>query len=504
MSYIKKIFDEFTTWKWSIFIIIILLYGWSIRVTFAANNLEQLPLNQWDIIFTFLSSPFLNIYFYLPFWLFFSSQLIIKEWDYTLLIRLKSFPKWIFHTISRLSPMLFIFQTFSVMISFLVAMGTPVENEWSVWGMTYSPLNNVVFVLQGTGLSPWIILLLQTALLSLFLVTLHVVTASIYVRFPRMNVIAGTSLFLFIGAIISYKIFPAVFVLGNVTNYSILSSAYSTFDSFLPSFILLILIITISLSLIVLWSKGFLQSLAIFLSDHYRFIIYISICLIGIFTQFTHPGLKVLYVWENLYFNFYGVSKDGFSLYIYLYFCIVFLGFVYLFQLHLSNLLNGHIYYLMIRYKSFYRWFFQLMKRTILSVISLLLFLAFATILVGLIQGRTLAFDTTESMTELFPYIFYHFFMNGFLQMLNYILIVFIVSWVWQEAMYSLIALGVLAVAGLPILNTNQWLPSGLNSMGYVTDDGTGVFSTSIVLLIYLLIEIGIIAYLFRKRKISF
>ncbi|MEJ9222329.1 hypothetical protein P4H46_29535, partial [Paenibacillus glucanolyticus] len=229
-----------------------------------------------------------------------------------------------------------------------------------------------------------------------------------------------------------------------------------------------------------------------------------SICLIGIFTQFTHSGLKVLHVWENLYFNFYGVSRDGFSLYIYLYFCIVFLGFVYLFQLHLSNLLNGHIYYLMIRYKSFYRWFFQLMKRTILSVISLLLFLAFATILVGLIQGRTLAFDTTESMTELFPYIFYHFFMNGFLQMLNYILIVFIVSWVWQEAMYSLIALGVLAVAGLPILNTNQWLPSGLNSMGYVTDDGTGVFSTSIVLLIYLLIEIGIIAYLFRKRKISF
>ncbi|WP_165842379.1 hypothetical protein [Paenibacillus xerothermodurans] len=473
----------------------------------AANaDLQQLPLNRWDIIFTFLSDPLLIIFFYLPFWLFFSSQLIINEWDYTLLIRLKSFPKWMLYTIVRISPILLILQFLWIIISFLVTMGIPLENSWSIWGATAAPANNIIYIFQGTGFSPWFILFLQTTLFSLCLITLHAIAASVYARFPRMNVIAGTSVFLFIGAIISYKVFPALpapFMLGMVTNYSILSFSYATFDSVVPAFLLLVSIITVCFSLVSLWSKGKFKSMTNFLNHHYHFLAYSFICLLGITTQFTHSGMKVMTVWENLYFNFYGVSEEGFSLYVYIYFCIVFLGFVYLFQLHLSHVLNGHIYYLMIRYKSFYRWFIQLMKKTALGVLALLVLLAVITIVIGVIQGRTLERYAAQNISELYPYMLYQFFINGFLQLLNYILIVFIISWIWQEATYSLIALGVLFVAGLPLLNTNQWLPSGLNSMGYVAGDSNGVFHITIVLAIYLLIEIGIIVYLFRKRKVS-
>ncbi|AJS61207.1 hypothetical protein [Paenibacillus sp. IHBB 10380] len=505
MRYLKQTLDEFTTWKWIFLMVILFPYGWSIRTTVVANaNLQQLPLNQWDIIFTFLSNPFLNIYFYLPFWLFFSSRLIIKEWDYTLLIRIKSFPKWILYTMIRISPILLILQFLWIVISFLVTMGIPPENSWSIWGSTATSLNNFIFTLQLTGLSPWLVLFLQTALLSLFLITLHVIMASVYVLFPKMSVIAGMGLFLFIGTIISYKVVPDQFNLGRVSNYIILAFSYFSFGSVLPAFIVLTLIITVCFALVILWSKGQFQYVSNFVSDNYRFIVYSLICLIGIASPFINSGMEDMTVWENLYFHFYGVSEDGFSFYVYIYFCIVFLGFVYLFQLHLSHIMDGYIYYLMIRYKSLYRWFGQLMKKTILGVVALLLLLAGITIVLGLMQGRTLEPYATQIIAGRFPYLLYQFFVNGLLQMLNYILIVFIVSWIWQEATYSLIALGVLIVTGLPFLNIHQWLPSGLNSMGYITGDGRGIFHITIVLAIYLLIELGIIFYLFSKRKISF
>ena len=65
-------------------------------------HIHQLAFNKWDIIIEFLHDPFLVIYFLLPFWLFYSSQMIMKEkWDYMLLIRLKSYTKWVFYTFKK-------------------------------------------------------------------------------------------------------------------------------------------------------------------------------------------------------------------------------------------------------------------------------------------------------------------------------------------------------------------------------------------------------------------
>ncbi|MVP01924.1 hypothetical protein [Paenibacillus lutrae] len=495
---------EFLTWKWMFMVLVFVLFGWSTRTKVTAYaNQQELPFNQWDIVFTSLNSPFFILYLLLPFWLFLSGQLLIKEWEYTLLIRLKSFPKWMLYTIVKICPFLLLLQFLWIIESFIVTAGLPQESHWSIWGSTEGPMNVFLFSLQKTGFSPWLILLIQTALISLFLIAIHVLAASVYVLFPKPGVMAGTSVFLFIGAVLSFKVVPASYHYAKVTNYSILSYSYDSFNSVVPPFLVLSFFLFLCFAFIAVRSWAKMRRVFTFLADYYRIPVYIAICVLGIAAPFTHPGVKVTTVWENLYLLFYGVSEEGFSLYVYLFYCVVFIGFVYLFQLHLSELLNGRIYYLLIRYKSLNRWFGQLMKKTVLSILGLLLLLAGATIVFGLLQGLNMKWDGGEADSALLPYYLYHFFINGLLQMLNYILILFIVSWIWQEAAYSLGAIGVLIVMGLPFINPDQWLPFALNSMGYVTQGSHEIFRITIVLVTYLLLEMGLIIYLFRKRKIS-
>ncbi len=104
--------------------------------------------------------------------------------------------------------------------------------------------------------------------------------------------------------------------------------------------------------------------------------------------------------------------------------------------------LAKYIYYLMIRYKSLYRWFSQLMKQAVIGLIVLLLFLFCVTIATGVMKGQTFELHTTLEMVRPLPYLLYQFFINGFLQVLNYLLIMFIVTWIWKDAIYGLILRG--------------------------------------------------------------
>lgn len=231
------------------------------------------------------------------------------------------------------------------------------------------------------------------------------------------------------------------------------------------------------------------------------FPVYLSLCLFGIIFGVSGFREQSSTVWDKLYFSFYGISGQGFSLGAFFYYCIVYIGFTYLFQIYLSVILTERIYYQLIRHRSLYQWFWTFIRPVIFRIILLLFSLFFITIVVGMFEGKSLKLSLTVVENSSVSMLVFHFFVNGFLQMMNYVLITFLILWVWKESEYGLLTLGALMVSSLPMLKLR---PSGLNSLGNITGNEYDLYKITILLLFYLVIEIIIIWYLLRKRSVTF
>lgn len=504
MRYLHQILNEISTWKWLVFILILFPFAWKIRIekeSFSFHFVKS--MNQWDIIIEVLSDPYFIFYFLLPMWLFFSSQIINQEWDYILQIRLRNLTKWIIHTLLCISPLLLVLNFFWIIISFLVSLGIPFEEGWSDIGSDINiPWNYLVQPFKDSGISPWAILIIQPVLLSLFFTMLHVIMATVFIIIPKKRTIAVMSIFLYTYSIVSFKLFSPDMIWGKLENYMIFSFAYGAFNSIIISFLVIIIVIIFCFLLVFLFQRYQFYNVKEFIANHFPTISYTLLCVLGIITPVVRTNSST--VWDRQYYQFFGVSEDGFSISIYFYYCIVFMGLVYLFQLHLTPFLDGLIYYQLIRYRSLYRWFFQLIGKMIVVVISFLLLLTGVTIIIGFLQGQSLDLQITVSQKVNLSHLGYQFFVNGFLQILNYVLIIFLILWVYKEVIYSLIALGVLIVAGLPMINVYKCLPSGLNSLGYVTGDFSELIHITVVLVTFLVVELVIILYFFYKQKIAY
>lgn len=236
----------------------------------------------------------------------------------------------------------------------------------------------------------------------------------------------------------------------------------------------------------------------------YPYVIYALLCLLGIASPFLNPWGGAVTVWDTLYIKFYGVSPDdSFSFLSYIFHVVVYMGFIYFFQVYITDYLSGRFYYSAIRYSSLARWFIRWVFPIGLAAVALLMVLIALTVVVGLASGQTFELKMTIPDID-FNQVMYQFLINGWLQIMNGILIVFIAAWLFKEAFYNLIVLGVLVLAVLPTFNIGGWLPAGLNSLGYVTGEWEDILRITAQFAVYLLIELGVIMYLFRKKNIAF
>jgi len=235
-----------------------------------------------------------------------------------------------------------------------------------------------------------------------------------------------------------------------------------------------------------------------------KYITYILLCLFGTISPYFVFKESVT-VWDLIYGRFYGVSPlGGFTLLPYLFYVIVFLGIVYLFQVHITEYLSSCFSYDAIRYRSLFRWFIKLGAKIGLIVIILLVILIMFTITVGIISGDSLALKVTVQ-SDLEPtQVVYQFIINGWLQVMNNVMLVFITAWLSKDISHSLIVLGLLVMAVLPVINVGGWLPAGLNSMGYLNGSWAQLLRITGVLATYIIIELGAVLILFRMKKTAF
>jgi hypothetical protein len=154
-------------------------------------------------------------------------------------------------------------------------------------------------------------------------------------------------------------------------------------------------------------------------------------------------------------------------------------------------------FYTMIRYRSMNKWFLSWFPSILKSIIILLGSLFVATISIAMFYGIPL------TLSDNWFQIIYHFMLNGFLQVLFYVLFVIIVSLFTKDVFKSFIALLVLTIFMLPGFRLNNFIPVGLNSMGYLVEN-VSIYSISFTLVGYIVIETIVLLILLNKKDYTF
>ncbi|WP_338705508.1 hypothetical protein [Priestia aryabhattai] len=504
MKFLKELFNELMTLKWLIFSVVSFIFGLSLKKEIIYLAMEyKSQINKWDLIILFINDLYIVIYFILPIWIFLSTYTIFQNFNYNLLIRIGSYTKWIFYTLGKVYKYLISIFIIWILDGFILSFNLPFQMDWSPLSNINTYTNKVLFIYESQGLTPIFSVFSQIIMFTLFALTVHILLTTIFLATKNKTILLTCSLLICFSAIFSFRIFSEKLKILSLPNYMFLYHSYESFKSLIigPSILIGIIIICfISSHYIDSLKQNNLKELIL---KNKRYIIYIALCLFGIIIPTINSKIKLITVWDSLYYRFIGVSNEGFNFNNYIFSCIAFLGFVYLFQLYLNRIMTERLYYLVIRYKSIETWFVQLLKGTFLTIPILLLGFLLITISVGILLGQSLDYKITIVNSVPLNYIIYHFFINGSLQLVNYVLIIFIISWISKEVFHSLIGIGIMMLLMLPMININGILPIGLNSLGYITNNFSDVIKITIILFIYLIIELFIIINILKKRDIS-
>jgi hypothetical protein len=485
------------------FVVVAVLFGLSVRHQVVARAQESLmPLNQWDHILEFLLNPYFIAYFILPVCLSTSCVVIHRQLEIPALLRFGNYRRWllgsILDAIRRLLPLLAIW----VATAALTSVGLPYQWEWSELSSTASvEPSQILDVVSIQGLPAVGVGAIQMGLLLVTLIGCHAVLAALQVLARHRYFTFTCAALMFFSLIYSFRNPFGVAAL-DIANFFLLHRAFEAYRpvvfAFVPTLATLVLCFAVARY------ADRKSSLRVSLPFRWPLLIYLALCLLGI-----------LYAWADqlplgssptdlLFAAFYGVSVDGYLWTLYLFHSIVFLGFAYLFQLRLTDELDARIYLIALRRGSPLRWlahFILPVAGRVPLLLGGLLALAAAVVFFGDFAGPD---GITLGGLPGPGWILYQFLVNGTLQLLCYVLTIFVVSWVSGRTVAGLFALGAFLVMGLPAFNAGRLLPAALNSLGYVQLGGPELLRITVVLGAYLLVLTVVTTLVVGNRRLFF
>lgn len=256
MRYIKSIFDEFLSWKWSVLFIFIFIFGWGQRQHLINSSISiRSRLNQWDLLIGISGDPILLLYLILPFMILLSCLTIRETWNLTYLVRLQSWSKWVLYTVKTFSPVVVVTTILVLITSFLLTLGLPYETNWSLFSSAdISTFNHMSSLSRQSNLSPYLVIILQLCLLTFFLLSVHAFIATIYIYFSNLLYLGIVSFAILLYNLVTFRYFPE-FPKLIAYNYMTFPSSYGTYRSVYPAFLIIIAILLISLYVIPLLKK---------------------------------------------------------------------------------------------------------------------------------------------------------------------------------------------------------------------------------------------------------
>lgn len=489
--------DYVVSWKWIIATLPIILVSFSNRhfIRFLEKK-HQITANVWDFTLNPLNDPYLMVYYVFPLMVFLSSIYINRTFDYTKLIRLGSYKNWIVTKAKQLIVFDLYFIGLFLGGIIITAINTPFSMGWSDIGTINESGNVILYTLQSHFSTPFVALAIQIGLFLLTLITVQLIMCVLYARFKKQSVLHYLNVLLFVFGTAGFKIIPDSLPLLKAPNYLLLFHGVKSFNSIATPVIIIIMMLTITLIIVNNIDRN-RSSMKQFSTANYPLIAYMSLCLLGISINIERYVNEDLPIWNMLTVTFTGTTNEMYSLLAFAYYVVVFIGFIYFVQLALQRYLSDMSYFTIIRYRSMNRWFLSWFPKIVKSIITLLLSLMVVTFLIAGLNGY--AFDSTDNLFQTI----YHFIINGFFQLLFYVLLVIIVSIFTKDVLKSFISLLVLTIFMMPGFRLNNFVPVGLNSMGYLLENEQ-LFYISLKLIGYIIIEAIVLILLLNKKDYTF
>lgn len=376
------------------------------------------------------------------------------------------------------------------------------DNQWSYYSSSIAsnyPSIKVLPTLFKTGLSPITALILQVIFTLCLFTLIAVVMCAIYSLTQRKYTLLISSVVIFFYAAVSFSVLPEELALLSVASYAEVYHGFLIFGSVWPPLLLMAVFIFLTLFLARWVRESFLR---VSLIKHYvPYLIYTALVSLGLASNVLEYNQLGKTLGEFIVLKFYGVSGAGYSFLQHVYYSIVFLGFCYLYQISIHNFLKTNLHYELIRFSSYKKWFNKYLIKTAQSILILMIVLFLITVIFGSMKGYDFSFIVSIDQVALNHWqVVYHFIVNGYLQILNYCLILFIVSWLFKEAYYGLFALTFMMIIMVLTTNFNNLIPIGLNAFSVL--DHTSVLTVSLTLIVYLILEYILIRYTIKKSEV--
>ena len=488
-----KVKDKLISWKWLFATLPIILFSLSNRQSMPYfEQRHGVTANFWDYVLMPLNDGYLIVYYILPLIIFISTIYINRTFEYTKLIRLGSYRKWIF---TKLKQLLIIDSFFMLVVIgsiFITSINTPLSFEWSDVAKVNQQGNEILYYLQLYFAKPYIAFVLQIALYILTFITLQLLICILYVIYKKQSVLHLVNALLFLMGAVGFKVFPASMTGIMAINYLSLFHGTASFNSALMPFSIVMIIFA---ALVIVANNIDLRhdNIKGYALKNLPILLYMLLCLMGILFNVGIYADGSMSIWEVFIGTFIGTTNEMFSLIPFAFYIVVFLGAVYFVQLRLQKYLSEMSYYTVVRYRSMNKWFLSWFPGILKMITVLLLGLFVGTISVAFLKGYSIS--APENLFE----ILYHFMINGFLQLLVYVLLVIIISFATKDVFKSFVSLLALTVFMLPGFRINNLIPIGLNSMGYILENSS-VFITSVKLTICVAVETIVLLYLLNKK----
>ncbi|MFT8320228.1 MAG: permease, partial [Bacillus sp. (in: firmicutes)] len=317
----------------------------------------------------------------------------------------------------------------------------------------------------------------------------------IYVMSKRKGIVISIGIIIWLYSVASFRVLPESAFFFDLSNYLILHWGATGFGNIWIPFV-----IVVGILLFLIWILGRIdlnQFIFKRISFNWMYILFAILTLIVLWLGSQEGSAKT--IWDQFIINFFGGSQNVFNLKAFLSYFIIYVGFIYLIQMYLQRSLREIGYYNLLRYNSVNKWFWSWFRKIFIYIGLYLLSLSLFSFLAGSSLSIYITIDNSSTIYEMF----YHFFVNGYLQLLFYTLFVFIIAWLCKETFYSLVSISILSIFMFPGLNAKLIMPYGLNSMGYMLN-GHSTYYISLVLSIWIIMEIVAILYIFNKKDIDF
>lgn len=500
----EKVENSYTQWLLcSIIIFIFGLIGKYELIGYSLNS--NIYINSWDILYYILCDQYLIYYFILPLLLYNSILIVENNYKDYVIIRTGSPFKTIKYIqktyLKRLNVFFVIWLVVGIILSFDLYSGF----NWS----QLSYLNNnivITKVFSSIGISPLKGLIFVSLSFYVVSLILNLIMIIIYRISHKRNYLIGFSIIIFFMCIIMIRIEKYIgtsFILRvlKFPTYIVSTKGIANFNNSWSYLGILAGIYIMFLCLNSIYSNR--KRIKNKIDDKWMHLIYGILVIVSIAIQLRTESASDITILDGIVISFYGITSENGHFLNLLKYIITFWGLVYFTQISFDKEMNGNLYYKIIRYRAADKWFFHWVKGIIIYLIKALMVLFICGIIIGCFLGNSkIVIESNLFYNVTLLKTLYQFFVNGLLQLLFYILLVSTIAWKTRNTFVSLIGLFFTMVFMLPGVNRYYLFPISLNSLAFVVE-GNIIFRHTIILLIYIGINIDILKRMFRRQDIK-